>query len=42
MMRGEESDRATVEQAGKIMDEVLRVNEGVSKASTTRTEHKQD
>ena len=34
MMRGEESDRSSVEQAAKIMHEVSIVNEAMSKSST--------
>lgn len=34
MMRGEESDKASVEQAAKIMKEVASVNEATSKGST--------
>ena len=33
MMRGEESDKATVEQAAKIMNEVASLNEEISKGS---------
>lgn len=35
MMKGEESDKASVEQAAKIMKEVASVNEATSKGSTT-------
>lgn len=37
MMRGEESDKASIEQAGKIMKEVESVNEAIAKESTTAT-----
>jgi len=37
MMRGEESDKAGVELAGKIMKEVSIVNEAIAKESTTAT-----
>jgi hypothetical protein len=35
MMSGEESDKATVEQAAKIMKEVDVVNAAISKSSAT-------
>jgi hypothetical protein len=34
MMRGEESDKASVDQAAKILKEVASVNEAISKGST--------
>jgi len=37
MMRGEEADKVSVEQAAKIMKEVAIVNEAISKGSATAT-----
>ena len=38
MMRGEESDKATVEQAAKIMNEVASLNEEISKGSAGKVQ----
>ena len=37
MMRGEESDKASVEQAARIMEEVAIIDEAISKRSATTT-----